>query len=684
MNDPARHFTLNFLAAGGEMGALTRAKDWSATPLGPPETWPQSLRTTVGLLLTSNHPMFIWWGPELIQFYNDAYAKTMGPERHPGALGQRGRDCWAEIWPIIGPQIEQVMAGGAATWHEEELVPVTRHGRLEEVWWTYGYSPINDEHGGVGGVLVVCNDVTEQHRTTAALRTSEERLQFALDAGGGVGIWDWDLVNDRVYADTRLAQLYAIDPTRAAEGAPVAEYTRAIHADDRDRIAARIKEAVRNAGEFAEEYRLIGADGATRWIFARGRCYHDESGSPLRFPGVGVDITERKQAMEALQDADRRKDEFLAMLGHELRNPLAPILSAVDILERSDGASPADVERAREIIGRQSHQLRDLVDDLLDVARITTGKITLKKEPIDIASAVDRAVEQTRDLIESNRHDFQISLPDAPVYVRGDLSRLTQVISNLLNNAAKYTEPGGAIRLEVTADEAEVTVKVSDTGMGIAADVLPHVFELFTQSRRGLDRALGGLGIGLTLVRRLVELHGGTVAAQSNGPGQGSEFRVSLPAFSMSAAESVRPVDAASGTELPARRILVVDDNVDGADMLSTVLGYDGHRVATVHNGLEVVDKARAFRPDIILLDLGLPGMSGYEIARALRSSADLRDVTLVALTGYGQEEDRQQTQAHGFDYHLVKPVDFAALNAIIAQARGRSAVTSGAASRPR
>ena len=657
---------LSFLAAGGEMGALMRALNWSATPLGDPRTWPQSLRTAVGLLLATNHPMFIWWGPELIQFYNDAYRRTMGPERHPSALGQRGRECWTEIWDIISPQIEQVMAGKGATWHEDQLVPVTRHGQLEQVWWTYSYSPINDEQGGVGGVLVVCNDVTKQHLMTEALRKSEERLQFALDAGGGVGIWDWDVPNDRVYTDARFALLYSVDPARAAEGAPFAAFLEAIHADDRARVAEKAKQSIASAGEFAEEYRVVARDGSVRWLFARGRCYHDEHGQPLRFPGVAVDITERKQAMEALQEADRRKDEFLAMLGHELRNPLAPIISSVAVLDRAGNHDSPHAAHAREIIARQANHLRELVDELLDVARINTGKITLKKDAVAITSAIDRAVEQSRDLMQSNQHRFEVSVPQTPLYVEGDLSRLTQVISNLLNNAAKYTEPGGTVTLTASVHGTQVCIEVTDTGMGISADVLPYVFDLFTQSGRALDRSHGGLGVGLTLVRRLVELHGGRVEAHSPGPGKGSRFRVWLPLMPTTAPEHRALTEAEQASEAKPRRILVVDDNADAADMLSMALSLAGHSVGTVNHGLEVLDRAREFGPDIILLDLGLPGLSGFEIARQLRASSDLKQVTLIALTGYGQDEDRRQSRAHGFDHHVVKPVDLDALSELI------------------
>ncbi len=648
------------------MGALIRALDWAATPLGSPDSWPQSLRTTLTILLNTNHPMFIWWGHELIQFYNDAYRHTMGPERHPSALGQRGRECWQEVWSIIGPQIEQVMGGRGPTWHEDQLVPVTRHGSLANVWWTYGYSPIIDERGNVGGVLVVCNDVTVQHQTTEALRKTDERLQLALDAAGGVGTWDWDVAGDRMYADGRFAALYCVDPAHAAEGAPIAQFTHAIHPDDRDDVARKIEIAVRNAGEFADEYRVTGKDGSVRWLAARGRCYHDENGRPVRFPGVVVDISERKRAMESLQDADRRKDEFLAMLGHELRNPLAPILTSLEVLERVRFDAPPSVRAAHEIIGRQTRHLRDLIDDLLDVARITTGKITLRMDCVDVASAVRPAVEQGSELISARRHRFNVNLPPSPIYLNGDLGRITQVISNLLNNAAKYTEPGGTVTLDVAADAADVCIKVADTGIGITEDMLPHVFDLFAQSLRTLDRSQGGLGIGLTVVRRLVELHGGQVSVHSEGTGRGSEFLVRLPRLLTSDARGIKQASVHEVSPIAARRILIVDDNHDAAGMLSVALRLDGHVVEIENNGLRVLARARNFRPNVILLDIGLPGLSGLEIARELKATDDVRDIALFALTGYGQEEDRNQTRSIGFDAHFVKPVDLGELRAAI------------------
>ena len=325
---------LDFLSGGGEMGALMRAHDWSATPLGSPETWPQSLRTTVRLLITTRHPMFIWWGPELIQFYNDAYRQTMGPERHPAALGQRGRECWDEIWDIIGPQIELVLSGGGATWHEEQLVPVTRYGKREDVWWTYGYSPIDDETrpSGVGGVLVVCNDVTERRIAVESLTVHQERLRLALDAGV-IGVWDWHIPTDRVFADERFARLYNVDPAAAAVGAPIATFVAAIHPQDRDRVGGAIQATVKTGDNFHSEYRLIQSDGSIRWVLARGYCLRDGDNQPLRFPGAVIDITERK---EAEQHRKLLTDE----LNHRVKNTLTVVQAIASQSLRNDRPMP--------------------------------------------------------------------------------------------------------------------------------------------------------------------------------------------------------------------------------------------------------------------------------------------------------------------------------------------------------
>jgi signal transduction histidine kinase len=384
-----------------------------------------------------------------------------------------------------------------------------------------------------------------------------------------------------------------------------------------------------------------------------------------------VEITQRKRAEERLREADRRKDEFLAMLAHELRNPLAPIRNSLHILQLR---MPGDESLCRplQVIDRQSRQLAGLVDDLLDVSRITQGQINLRMQTLKLADVVDQAVETSRPLLEARRHRFEIQLPKEAIYVNVDSTRLAQVILNLLNNAAKYTDEGGSIRLTVERSGDEVVLRVRDNGMGIAPEMLPRIFELFSQGERTLDRSQGGLGIGLTLVRRLVELQGGTVQAFSEGLGRGSEFAVRLPAVQKSDELQARngaaqnPFDALRAPIETRWRILVVDDNRDSADSLSVLLQMLGHEVRTAYDGESGLSTAKQFSPDIVLLDIGLPRLSGLEAARRMREDLGLRDTLLIAMTGYGQEDDKRRSLEAGFNTHLVKPVDLGELRALL------------------
>jgi signal transduction histidine kinase len=393
------------------------------------------------------------------------------------------------------------------------------------------------------------------------------------------------------------------------------------------------------------------------------------------------EIAQRKRAEEKLRDADRCKDEFLAMLAHELRNPLAPIRNSLHILQLH---MPEDesLRRPLEVIDRQSRQLAGLVDDLLDVSRITRGRINLRLQTLELAPIVDQAVETSRPLLEARRHYFHIQLPDEPIYVRADSTRLAQVILNLLNNAAKYTDEGGYIRLSVERSGDEVVLRVRDNGIGIAPEMLPKIFELFAQGERTLDRSQGGLGIGLTLVRRLVELHGGRVQAFSEGLGHGSEFAVRLPIVQKSDAlregndtvENLSSLAAGQSTLASRWRVLIVDDNRDSADSLSTLLQMLGYDAYTAYDGESGLSKAKQFSPDIALLDIGLPRLSGLEAARQIRNDPGLRDAFLIAMTGYGQEEDRRRSLEAGFNAHLVKPVDLDELQTLLERAAAAAA----------
>ena len=396
-------------------------------------------------------------------------------------------------------------------------------------------------------------------------------------------------------------------------------------------------------------------------------------GASRFFTGIVRDITERKQLERELRqrladlaEADRQKNEFLAMLAHELRNPLAPMRNALHLM-KMPGADGNVVKMSRDVMERQLHQLVRLVDDLLDVSRIIRGRIDLRREPVDLSVAVARAVETAQPVVDAHGHHLSVSLPDPPVLVEADPMRLAQVIANLLTNAAKYTEKAGQIFLGVAREGDEAVIRVCDTGLGISAAFLPHVFDLFSQGDRSLARSQGGLGIGLTLVRRLVEMHGGSVSAASEGAGRGSEFTVRLPALSKErTAEFLGAGTSPRTTAALQRRVLVVDDNVDAADSIAVILQMSGFDVRCVYDGLSVLQVADSYGPDVIVLDIGLPGMSGYDVARELRKRPRFRDTPLVALTGYGQDEDRRQSREAGFDHHLTKPVDPQALQTLI------------------
>ena len=511
-----------------------------------------------------------------------------------------------------------------------------------------------------------------------ALRQSEERLRFALEAAR-FGMWEHDVRTDALLVSDRCKEIFGRSPD---EPLTHEEILRMVHPDDLAHVQATIGAAIRDHRGYDLEYRILWPDGKVRWVMVRGRATYDVEGKPAHTLGLVLDITERKaaetlltqqaeqlrQLSETLQEATRRKDEFLAMLAHELRNPLAPIVNALQILEQSP--RPAQRDRAREIIGRQVGNMRRLVDDLLDVSRITTGKIILKRERLDLVAALRLTIEHCRPFIEECRHTLHVQLPDRPLFVDADPVRIEQITSNLLNNAAKYTEPGGSIRINAEALDGYARVRVEDDGIGIPPALLGSVFDLFTQGDRGPEQAHGGLGLGLTLVRSLVEMHGGEVQAESDGPGKGSRFEFRLPLAS--AAPSIGRSDAPSarngsnGSSPSRRPVLVVDDNRDGAETLCELLRLWGYSVEVAHDGLSALERVRELAPGTVLMDIGMPGLNGYEVARRLRDEGSAPDAVLVAITGYGRREDVQQARDAGFDHHLTKPVDLSELRALM------------------
>jgi len=919
--------SFSFLAGGGEMGALMRAHDWRQSPLGAPETWPSTLKTVVRLILSSNHPMFIWWGEDLIQFYNDGYRRTMGAERHPSALGEPGRACWAEAWDLIGPDIERVMRGEGSIWHEQRLVPLTRHGERQDVWWTYGYSPIEDD-AGIHGVLVICNDVTRDHllrerlqqtnhalietmddgfcllemiddadghavdyrfleanhafarhtglvdsvgktarqmvpdleqnwvdtydqiartgnarrfvegseamgrwftvyatpivhpgkrrvallftditdrkkaelalqlseqtaRDTAARAEADRRRLDALLASAPVAIiytdehgalsaanrmsqalwgehpmstgtdqyadwrgwWadgsarqgqrvaspEWSLARalrgEEVEADIIEIEPFGMPGTRrtvftracairdedgAIRGAVAASmdlseqvraqralreseekfrtitdampqmvwsglpdgandylnrrwaeftgidaselggdyWTSIIHPDDVAPLKAHW-ESCRDSGKlFQIEHRIRHHDGEYRWVLNRALPVRDDGGAIVRWMGTVTDMHDQKLAAEELRSANARKDEFLAMLAHELRNPLAPISTAAQIL-KLPGSDARRIAQAGDVIGRQVRHMVELVDDLLDVSRVTRGLVELETVAVDLKSVIQNAIEQARPLIEKKGHTLSTRLGDANVTVVGDRKRLVQVMANLLGNAAKYTPDGGEISVRADALTGAIRLSVRDNGIGIDSALLPDIFELFTQAKRTPDRAQGGLGLGLALVRSMVGLHGGQVEAHSEGPGRGSCFSVTLPLpAQLAPPETLLDGGKAALAARRALRILIVDDNRDAADSLSILLSALGHQVAVDDSPMAALRRAAQETFDVCVLDIGLPDMDGYQLVGHLRALPNTAHAVMIALSGYGQPQDMETSKRAGFALHLVKPVD--------------------------
>ncbi len=829
-----------FLEGGGMSGSTARSTDWAATPLGPPENWPQSLKSTVAMLLHSRHPMFLWWGEELIQFYNDAYLPSFGKGRHPRAMGQRGVECWQEIWPIIWPQIDDVMQRGKASWNEDHLVPIYRNDRLEEVYWTYGYSPVFNEQGAVAGTLVVCNETTARVISQRRLRASQalaeqvgapsESESLLENAAAALGRFPYDVpfalfydlnsddgvtLSASVGLDgpglqqvnrelspylTSLAlgssspshnpsvvalasdvtagswpepvtQAYVSPLVTAAAGQlstwAVFGISPRLSFDDGYRqhlqhLAERISQALAQRRAELERERLHREVRAERerlmnlfeqapafmcvlegpahvFTLANERYYdlvgrHDLVGKSVvealpevktqgfiellddvyrtgrshfgtsvpvqlersaarsaeeRFidfvyqafrgpDGVvvgivvhGVDQTERHKAERAMRDADRRKDQFLAILAHELRNPLAPISNYSQLLEHFAHDSAA-VKKAGAGMLVQVAQMVRLIDDLLDVSRVSSGKIELRRAKVELASVIEQAVDATRPYYDRANKVLELSIPDEPIWLDGDAARLSQVVGNLLHNAAKFTGDGGHVWLSVERSADCAVIRVRDDGIGIEAAQLPDIFEMFTQADTSLERSTGGLGIGLGLVRSLAQLHGGSVEVSSTGLGKGSEFVVRLP---VAAPDQSEP--SATGRTLdspaPCARVLVVDDNRDACDSVAQLLRVLGHEVETAYDGCEGVALAEKLRPETILLDLGMPKLNGYEACRRIRAQAWSRNVTIIALTGWGQPADRRRTADAGFDAHLVKPVNVDEIKRLLARPRSSS-----------
>jgi len=608
-----------------------------------------------GLITYFNERAAAFWGRE--PKLNDSDDRFCGSSKLFSADGTRVPH--AECWMALAVRDGQGYNGLEATLERPD------GGR----WTALAFvNPLYDTSGHHSGAISLFLDITATNRAEVAVMVSEGRYRRLFEsAKDGILILD---------ADTA----YITDAN-----AFITELLGYSHADligkelwqiglfkDVDESKAAMRKLQENRYIRYEDIPLETKEGRRIDVEFVSNVYSEDHHSVIQ---CNIrDITERKQLENQLKqvavervEADRRKDEFLAMLAHELRNPLAPILNALQII-RLTGGSGLTIVAASEMMERQVNQMVRLVDDLLDVSRISRGKIELRRGRVELTSAINHAVAAIRSQVQSMEHDLLVTLPSQPIYVNADPTRLAQVVGNLLSNACKFTDIGGSISLTVERDGQQAVIRVRDTGVGIAAEQFPFIFDIFTQIDTSLERSVSGLGIGLMLVKTLVEMHDGTVDVSSAGVGLGTEFVVRLPAMTETS-EAIIP-DATDINPMPsiARRILVVDDNRDSATTMAMLLKLIGNETSTAYDGLEAVEAAAAFRPDVVLLDIGLPKLNGYEAARRIRAQPWGKEMVLVALTGWGQDEDRLKSTAAGFNGHMVKPVDFAALIKLLIQ----------------
>jgi signal transduction histidine kinase len=849
-----------FLVDGGSVADFVRSMDWSGSVLGPIPKWPSTLKTLLATILRAPHPMLLWWGTELIQFYNDAFVPSLGVGKHPSALGQRGRESWAEVWPLVGEQIENVMARGASFWSEDALVPIIRNGRIEEVHWTYGYSPVVDHEGRIAGTLIVCNETTSRivaERRLGTVRAFVEKtatsvevpslmqaaftvianapydIPFALayrvdDASG--------MARREISTDLQPATLDSLDAVvreHVAPGRPKEPTLVSLPASSRfpggpwpeasseafvvpltgsrgltfvlgvsprlpfdttylgflthfveqiDLAITRVR-AIKSQGGMEIERRnlLLQAPMPTalmtgpRHVFELanesyermvgrrvvGKSYleafpelegtelpaiHDEvyrTGHPYVAPeskvrldrdgdghledgffrfnleplrdgdghiygmmAVAFDITEQVNARRTLEEAvaearrlndkavqaedeltallrqletaNRAKDEFLATVSHELRTPLNAILGWSRLLR--EGSDPVRVQKGLTVIERNAKAQAQLIEDLLDVSRIISGKIRMSLKRVDLTAIANAAVETAQPSAVARGVRLNVSVEPGIGVIVADEDRLQQVIWNLLSNAVKFTSKGGDVTLRLARVESQVRITVRDSGIGISPAFLPRVFDRFRQDDSSTTRQHAGLGLGLAIVRHLVELHGGTVAARSDGDGKGSTFEVHLPIRAVEPYASRASRDASGDTPPSAKtgasgrlrgiHVLIVDDQEDARDLVATVLEDSGARVLQADSVSAAIKLLSTAQVGVIVSDIGMPGEDGYGFLQRLRSTADApgaRGVPALALTAYARGEDRDKALASGFQEHVAKPIDPARLVEVVA-----------------
>jgi PAS domain S-box-containing protein len=610
-------------------------------------------------MLANGSPVLLWVnGLEGCEFVNREYLQFLGLESD---LQVRGYD-WSSFvhpddWEAYLAAYFEAFEAAASFGAEFRF---RRHDGQYR-WMRSEGTPRRGADGSLLGYVGASIDITERKKAEQALRASEESSRMLVSVLTDV---PWTMDEEGRFTMPQLA--WTAYTGQCWEASRDLGWLKALHPDDRDQISTIWKRAGEPRSLYRAHGRLWHAPSSQyRHFEARATPLFHPDGSVREWVGAFTDIEDQKRLESELRESDRHKDEFIAMLAHELRNPLAPIRNSLALL-RLGGADSTTTKTAAAIIERQVSQMVRLLDDLLDLNRVSKGKIHLKLEKLELGSVLKEALEAVRPACDVKDLDLSIKLPAEPIYVSGDSTRLAQVVGNLLNNACKFTEPGGRIGVAVDTADSQAVIRIYDSGIGLAVDQLDRIFNLFTQVDTSLERSQSGLGIGLTLVKSLVEMHGGTVEAHSAGLGEGSEFVVHLPKLSQVAQPLQSELESTLSKRVTGRRILVVDDNQDSADSLALLLKLAGHETHTAYDGLLALEEADRIRPEVILLDIGLPELNGYEVAHTLREKTWGKNILLLALTGWGQPENRRRTQESGFDGHLVKPVEVASLMEIV------------------
>jgi signal transduction histidine kinase/CheY-like chemotaxis protein len=683
---------------GGEMGERIRGFDWSTTGLGPLAAWPEVLRVSLRLCLNSRFPMNIWWGPDLINFYNDAFVPILG-RRHPDSLGQPARTVWPDAWPTISAQVEKVVERAESTWNERVHFVLTRNGFPEEAWFTWSYSPIRGEGGSILGLHGICmEDTARVLAEKSRERLADEQLRQGAEARARSIL---ESITEAFFSLDQEWRFTSLKPQSfVLLGRPPEQLVGKSLWEEYPGLYGSPFEAI---------YRGVAATRKTASIvayFPDHQRWYDVRAYPAEDGGLSVyfrDVSQQKLADEEkvrlleserlarteAERAGRLKDEFLATLSHELRTPLNAVLGWCDILNRADKTSPTDMAEGLNTIERNARAQAQIIADILDMSSIIAGKMRVVFRPLNLAAIVHEAIETARPAAQAKGVLLRAALDTSLDRILADGSRLQQVFWNLLSNAVKFTPKGGTVQVALERIDSHIEVSVSDTGVGIKPDFLPFVFDRFRQADASITRQYGGLGLGLSIVKQLIELHGGTIAVESQGVGLGSRFVVSLP---LNAIRSVGELDpersnGKSGIAEPLLpeggiagvRVLIVDDEPDARAMVKRLLEDYGAIVTAASSAHEGVERLQAEKPDVLVSDIGMPGEDGYSMMRRIRSLRPEQggETPSLALTAYARIEDRDRSILAGFQMHLPKPVEPTELVVMVA-ALGRKTEASG------